>query len=66
MNKHIAHETTLCRNPPTHSFTGDGKKLDISFIDQHVSMLWFYEDIRRKFFLSTSHFDKRYVCNSTV
>jgi hypothetical protein len=24
--EHIAHETAICRNPPTHKFTADTKK----------------------------------------
>jgi hypothetical protein len=37
----IAHKTEIPRNPPIHSFTGDGKRLDRPLTDQHISTLRF-------------------------
>jgi hypothetical protein len=45
----IFHETAICRDPPTHNFTRNKKnKLDRSLVDQHLCMLCFYENIRRR------------------
>ena len=40
------HETGICRNPLIHSSTGDREKLDRTSLDQHFSMLCFYNNIR--------------------
>jgi hypothetical protein len=52
----------------THQYTVllETEKLCRSLIDQHLSMLCFYESIRRSNFLCTQHFDRRHVCNPTV
>jgi hypothetical protein len=44
---HIAHETTIGHNSPIHSFTGERQKLAISVIDQNLSILCCYKNIRR-------------------
>jgi hypothetical protein len=43
--KDIAHERTISRNPPIHSFKEDRIKLDCTSIGQHLSMLCLYENI---------------------
>jgi hypothetical protein len=45
MEEHIFHATAMCHNPQTHKFMGDREKLAPSMIDQHSSMLRFYENI---------------------
>jgi len=47
----ITHETAICCNPLIHSSTGDSKELDRTSIDQHFSMLCFYNNIRTSNFL---------------
>jgi hypothetical protein len=47
--KHDAHETAIYFNLPIHSFTGDRRKLT-SLIGQQLSMLRFYENVRRSSF----------------
>ena len=50
----------------THFYRRE-EKPDRSLTDQHLYMLCFYENLRRKnFFLWTQHFDRRCVCNPTV
>ena len=44
---HIAYEAAVCRSPPLHTRTGDRQILDKFIIDQHISMLVFYGNIRR-------------------
>lgn len=38
--------TAICRHPRTHKLTGNRKKLNQSSVDQHSSMLCFYEITR--------------------
>jgi hypothetical protein len=48
-----SHETANCRNPPINTFTGDGKKRDLSILDQHLSMSYFSEIVRTSISLWT-------------
>jgi hypothetical protein len=57
---YIAHETALCHNQLISNFTENRKKLDRSLIDQHLSMLSFYENMTINFFVYTTFSQK--VC----
>jgi len=46
---YIAHVTTMCRNSSLRCFTGD-KIVDQFLVEQQLSMLWFYENIRKNIF----------------
>jgi hypothetical protein len=52
---YIAHETTICRNPPIHSFPGD-KNLNLSSTHQHLSYVMFLQKCK----------DKQFVCGNNI
>jgi len=62
---HIAHETAICHTPPINRFIGERKKPNKLSRDRNLSMLCFYETLRRSFFWWTQHFDSRCVSNPT-
>jgi len=56
---YIAHGTALCRKLPTQ-LCRRTRNPDRSWIDIHLIMRWFYENIRRSnFFFLIKHFDRK-------
>jgi hypothetical protein len=47
----VAHETAVGRNPPINKFIENTEIIDAYLMDQHLRVLYFYGNIRRRNFL---------------
>ena len=52
--------------PQWYTVSQETETFDWSSVDQHVSMLCFYKNIRTSNFLGAKHFERRCICNPTV